>query len=66
MSSFLFFIAIIPVVMIMLYVYSKDRNKEPTKLLAKLFLFGIVSCFLTIGISEILDISTLPARSSPR
>ena len=55
MSSFLFFIAIIPVVMIMLYVYSKDRNKEPTKLLAKLFLFGTVSCFLTIGISEILE-----------
>ena len=56
MSSILWFLAIIPVVSIMLYVYSKDRNKEPTKLLAKLFLFGIVSTFLTLAISEIMEV----------
>lgn len=55
MSSFLLFLAVIPVVLILLYVYSKDRNKEPTKLLVKLFFFGIVSCFLTVAISEIME-----------
>ncbi len=55
MDSILLFIAIIPVTAILLYVYGKDRNKEPTKLLVKLFIFGIVSCFITVAISEVLE-----------
>ena len=55
MGSILLFLAIIPVVLILLYVYSRDRNKEPTKLLIKLFIFGIISCFLTLAITDVLD-----------
>ena len=55
MASFLLFLAVIPVVLILLYVYSKDRNKEPTRLLVKLFLFGIISCFLTLALTDILE-----------
>lgn len=56
MDSILLFLAIIPVTLILLYVYSKDRNKEPTKLLVKLFVFGIISTFLTVAISEVLEV----------
>jgi len=55
MESFLLFIAVIPVILILIYVYSKDRNKEPTRLLVKLFLFGIVSCFLTLALTDVLE-----------
>ena len=55
MGNILVFLAIIPVVLILTYVYNKDRNKEPTKLLVKLFLLGIVSCFLTLAITDVLE-----------
>lgn len=48
-------LAIIPVVILARYVNSKDRNKEPTKLLIALFLSGIAACFLVLFISGILD-----------
>ena len=53
MDSVLLFLAIIPVIVIMTYIYNKDRNKEPTKLLVKLFLFGII-----FSLFKILDDST--------
>lgn len=56
MDSLLLFLAIIPVIVIMTYIYNKDRNKEPTKLLVKLFLFGIVSCFVTLALGDILEL----------
>ena len=56
MESILLFLAVIPVILIMTYVYKKDRNKEPTKLLVKLFLFGILSCFLTLLLSRVLEL----------
>ena len=54
MESFLLFIAVIPVILILIYVYNKDRNKEPSKLLALLFILGIVSCFLAVSLTSVL------------
>jgi RsiW-degrading membrane proteinase PrsW (M82 family) len=54
MASILFFLAIIPVVVILTYIYLKDRNKEPWSLLIKLFFMGIVSCFLVLLVSEVV------------
>lgn len=51
---FLIFLAALPVILICLYIYKKDKNKEPVKLLIKLFLFGILSCFLVFIISEVM------------
>lgn len=55
MGNLLLFLATVPVLLIMVLVYSKDRNKEPPKLLVKLFLFGIVSCFLALALTDILE-----------
>ena len=44
-SIILLIIAILPVYLICLYVYKKDRDKESKRLLSKLFIFGIISCF---------------------
>ena len=49
--SILVAIAILPIILICLFVYSKDRDKEPIKLLIKLFFLGIVSCFIVLFIS---------------
>lgn len=54
MSSLLLFLAIIPVIIILTYIYLKDRNKEPWSLLIKLFFMGIASCFLVLLMSEML------------
>ncbi len=50
--SILLFVALLPVILICLFVYSKDKNKEPVKLLIKLFCLGIVSCFVTLVITN--------------
>ena len=50
----LFIISAAPVVLLGIFIYSKDRNKEPFKLLLKLFLGGIGSCFLTLALTGIL------------
>lgn len=52
----LFTISILPVILIGLFIYKKDKNKEPTKLLIKLFLGGIGSCILVTFISYILGL----------
>lgn len=54
MASILLFLAIIPVVIILTYIYLKDRNKEPWSLLIKLFFMGIASCFLVLLVSEVV------------
>ena len=54
MASLLFVLAIIPVVVILTYIYLKDRNKEPWSLLIKLFVLGVASCFLVLFVSELL------------
>lgn len=52
----LVFIAILPVVLIGMYIYAKDRNKEPRDLLFKLLLGGIGSVFLVFALNDILDL----------
>ena len=52
----LFTVSALPIVLIGMFVYKKDRQKEPIKLLTKLFLSGIGSCFLVFIISYILGL----------
>jgi RsiW-degrading membrane proteinase PrsW (M82 family) len=52
----LFIVSVLPVFLIGLFVYMKDREKEPAKLLVKLFLGGILSCIMTLIISYIMEI----------
>ncbi len=47
--SILLFLALLPVIAICLFIYEKDKNKEPVKLLVKLFGLGVVSCFVTLA-----------------
>lgn len=54
MTEFSLAISILPVVLIGSYIYNKDREKEPTKLLTKLFIGGIGSCFLVLFVSSIV------------
>ena len=51
----LFIVSILPVFLIGMFIYKKDREKEPAKLLIKLFLGGIGSCFLVFILSYTLD-----------
>lgn len=51
---YLLFIAVLPAILIGLYVYNKDKNKEPKNLLVRLFASGIASCFLVWFVSEFL------------
>ena len=37
--------AILPIFLIGLYIYKKDSEKESSKILFKMFVFGIISCF---------------------
>lgn len=55
-THILLIIAILPIFLIGSYVYKKDKNKEPTRLLIKLFLGGIASCFLVLFISLLLEL----------
>lgn len=52
----LFIISSLPVFLLGMFVYKKDKNKEPWKLLLKLFAGGILSCFLTLIVSYILSL----------
>jgi len=52
----LFITAILPSLVILRVVYSKDNSKEPHKLLLALFGVGIISCFLTLVLSNVLGI----------
>ena len=41
---YLFLISALPVFLICLFIYKKDKNREPKKLLFKLFFLGMLSC----------------------
>ena len=61
MSNNLTALAIIPGLLIIIYVYGKDKvEKEPLSLIVKLIFFGILSC-LAAGIVESVVVSILPA-----
>lgn len=53
-TSLLLFLAIIPVILILLFVYNKDKTKEPFGLLMQFFGLGILSCFLVFIVSDLL------------
>ena len=52
----LFLLALLPVLILGFYTYSKDRSKEPKRLLLKLFIGGFGSVVLTLIISLIFKI----------
>lgn len=54
-TSTLFLLAILPVVFLLVYVYSKDKHKEPFFLLMDLFLLGIVASFWVVEISDLME-----------
>lgn len=53
-KGLLLFFSVLPVVLILAFVYKKDKDKEPLMLLLSFFFKGIFSCFLVLTISEIL------------
>ena len=55
-TGWLLFLAILPVVLILMYVYKKDKEKEPISLLIGFFALGIFSCFLVLNVSDILSL----------
>ena len=54
--SVMLFLSIIPIILILLFVYHKDKKKEPIFLLLVLFCLGIVSCFLVLKASDLLKL----------
>ena len=46
-------ISILPVYLLGLYIYKKDKNKEPKSLLKRLFIYGMLSC-IPAAITELL------------
>ncbi len=56
-------LAILPVLVIGTYVNRKDKTKEPVSILVKLFISGILSCFVVLFVSDILG-SVFPILSS--
>lgn len=55
MSVFEFLIAVLPIFLIGMYIYKKDRLKESSGLLFKLFLGGIAACFPAATIGMLCD-----------
>ena len=64
MNEILLIIAILPVILLGAYIYKKDKHKEPRSLLVKLFISGILSCFLVIIASAIAAIFLLFVNKS--
>lgn len=56
MYEVLILISILPVVLINNYIYNKDKEKEPKKLLKKLTIGGVLSCFGVFAISAFLPL----------
>ena len=52
-------VSILPIILVLLYVYKKDSDKEPKKLLIDLFLYGILICipvaFIEIFVEVVAD-----------
>ena len=53
--NILILIAALPVVLICMYVYKKDVEKEPKSLLGKLMLWGVFSIIPVVIVELILD-----------
>ena len=48
-------LAILPAILIGWFIYAKDKNKESTGLLVKLFIGGVASCFLTFLLTALIE-----------
>ena len=55
MSFLSFLVAVLPVILIGIYIYRKDKLKESSKLLFMLFVGGIVSCFPAVSIGSFFN-----------
>ena len=55
-SLIILLIAVLPVYLIALFVYNKDKDKESRRLLTKLFFMGMFSCLPAIVIEIVFDI----------
>ena len=53
--QFLLFIASIPIILMCVFIYKKDNDKEPTKILRKLFIFGVLSIVPIIILELVTD-----------
>lgn len=51
----LFLLAILPVIILGCYVYTKDKNREPMRILIKLFSGGLLAAVLTVIITCIIQ-----------
>lgn len=47
--------SILPIILLLYFIYKKDQNKEPFLLLFILFCSGIFSCFLVLKLSNLLS-----------
>lgn len=56
MNTTILIYSLLPVFLIGLYIYKKDKNKEPKKLIIKLLLGGFYSVILTVLVSSILGL----------
>ena len=54
MSIVSIIVAVLPIVLIGLFIYNNDRFKEPSNLLFKLFMFGILSCLPAVFLETII------------
>ena len=52
----LIYLSVLPIFLILLYVYNQDKDKEPIFLLLQLFGLGMISFFLVLGVSKGMEI----------
>ena len=52
----LIIISALPVILIGLYIYNKDRDKEPLSMIIKTICGGIASCFIVLYLTNILSL----------
>ena len=63
MSVLSFIVAVLPVFLIGLFIYKKDGERESSKLLFKLFMFGVISCFPAVFLGLLVG-SFFPAEEN--
>lgn len=54
--AILILLSILPVILLGMYIYKKDKNKEPLGFLFKLFFAGILSIIITLVLTDILEL----------
>lgn len=55
MTLLLLFVSVFPVILIGLYIYKKDKDKEPKSLLLGLFMSGFLSAMLVVIIDAVIS-----------